>query len=142
MNTSKCFTWRVRSVCKDGTKSDWSGRKCSCYKSVIISPTPTRGSTNVLVDPNGKVSNEQDIDVLVSPNPVTDVTIFAIKTIGNKQELGMLFVTNLTGEVVYNSQVKLNGKSVIDLSELSSGTYIYKVISDGKFKSGRIVITN
>lgn len=137
MNTTKCFTWRVRSICSDGTVSKWSSSKCSCYKAVVISPNG--GITKIGTNQN---SSNDKINVTVSPNPASEISVFDVKTTGTNQELGMVYISSLTGELVYTSEVKLNGKSVFDLSELKAGTYIYKVTSEDSIKSGRIVIVD
>lgn len=124
-NTS-CFAWRVRSVCPDGTKSDWNNG-CSC-----ADPRKS-GELN---------SGDEEMLVATVPNPATDYVTFEVVTKGTTKETGALDITTLTGELVYSGTVKLNGKTEISLKGLSAGTYFYKVVSDNTLKSGKIVVAD
>lgn len=141
VTSNKCFSWKVRSVCADGTKSAWSTTSCSCSSIIVIDP---KGGvkTEIGIKSNGGTVNKQEMKVTTAPNPARDFVTFNVNTKETAQELGSLQVTTLTGELVYSSQIKLNGQTMVDLTSLNAGTYIYKVISDGTFKSGRIVITD
>ncbi len=137
VSSSSCFSWSVRSVCPDGTKSAWSN-SCSC--SLILLPS------KIGVSPKGnniKIGvNSQEMKVLTSPNPAVDFITFEVVTKNTLEEYGTLEVTNLAGNLVHSSQIRLNGKSMIDFTNLNTGTYIYRVISENSFKSGKIVITD
>jgi hypothetical protein len=139
VSSTKCFSWQIRSVCANGTKSGWMWT-CSCSGSIVIG-NPVIGQTKINTKPGGSTSN-QEMKVSTAPNPARDFVTFDVHTKEATQELGRIDVMSPSGETVFTGQIKLNGKTMVDLTSLSAGTYIYKVISDGTFKSGRIVITD
>lgn len=128
-----CFSWRVRSVCPDGSRSAWSTFKCSCY---------CQHKKNQQSGVNDPSLTDYVMNVATVPNPAQDFITFEVSTENTTRELGSLRITSLTGEVVLRTQIKLNGKTKVDLTDLAKGTYIYQVVSESAIQSGSIVITD
>ena len=139
--TSGCFSWKVRSICPDGTKSAWSTTACSCSSTIIDSKSGTRFRISTKKN-EGSVVFENEMKVTLSPNPTRDYVSFEVSTPNASSEMGKIEITSLTGSVVYSSKISLNGSTLIDLSHLNNGTYFYRIISDNEFKSGRIVVSD
>ena len=68
------------------------------------------------------------ISAVAFPNPATDVVNFQIDATDF-----VITLTDLTGKVVATSTT-----STIDMSSLTSGAYIYKVVSDKGFAKGKL----
>ncbi len=140
VSSTACFSWKVRSICiTDGKKSKWSTVSCGCAP--IIRKSGEAEELQIITDENTS-GGAQQMDVSIAPNPAKDFVIFDVITTETNQGLGKLEITTVTGQLVHYSQIMLNGKTIVDLTNLNGGTYIYKVTSDGTFKTGRIVITD
>jgi Secretion system C-terminal sorting domain len=100
----------------------------------------TYGSTGVTID-NVKLFNVNslandkfdDKTFSVYPNPVNDVVNFSMK-----EAVDSIVLYNLLGKEVFSRNVSSKEFS-IDISSLSSGTYMAKMISNGKSESVKIV---
>ncbi|MFT6281403.1 MAG: hypothetical protein ACJA0U_001530 [Salibacteraceae bacterium] len=120
-NPEACFSWRVRSICKDGTKSAWSVIKCSCGFGQKQEEGNIRSNTI-----QGK-----DVKITLKPNPAEEsVTIMVLNpAVTDNCELVIL---DLSGSVVHTSSIKMNEANRIDLMSFKPGMYICNVNADGK----------
>lgn len=127
-----CFSWRVRSVCEDSVKSEWSETQCSCDIPIDDSGLE-RSSVNVGGDFNSGL-----FDVKVSPNPAND---FVTITLGNRVDVRNsevptliqpeLIIYDIESRVVQRVDITTNEPTVADLSKLKGGIYLIKVIDNG-----------
>lgn len=136
---TSCFSWRVRSICPRGSSS-WSRVQCSCPGPIVVGPGGL--STKLKTQPKGTSMYNENMKVVLVPNPVRDFVTFEVETKDIEAEQGTILITSLTGGVVYTSMIKLNGTTLVDLSNLDAGTYLYKIMSGQVHQSGRIVITD
>ena len=93
--------------------------------------TATTNITVGLCTGTNQIANENEI--IIYPNPFTSVV-----TLSLSKGLGLVTVYNTLGEVVYNSQL-VKGNNEIDLSEVPSGVYFIKMISDEGTVTKKIV---
>ncbi|MFT6501771.1 MAG: hypothetical protein ACJASQ_001887 [Crocinitomicaceae bacterium] len=120
-NSGECFSWRVRSICKDGTRSAWSVTRCSCGFHGKQEKGDVRSNTI-----QGK-----DVKVTLKPNPAEEsVSIMVLNpAVTDNCELVIL---DLSGSVVHQSSIKMNQENRIDLTSFKPGMYICNVNADGK----------
>jgi hypothetical protein len=123
-NPEACFSWRVRSICKDGSRSAWSVYKCSC------------GFGQKQEEGNIRSNSIQgkDVKVTLMPNPAEEsVTIMVLNPAVT--ENCELVILDLSGSVVHSSSIKMNEENRIDLTSFKPGMYICNVNADGKIIS-------
>lgn len=121
-STSKCFSWRVRARCSDGTLSAWSGKKCSCGF-VIIQPGKQTSNGNT-----SNFANPDDFKVTAVPNPAdefVDITVIHNGDVADAQP--RVVMTDMAGHEVHNSVITLNAQNRIELGDLTSGIYGYRI---------------
>jgi len=91
---------------------------------------------------NNSIKNESTINLITYPNPSQSTIIFDISIKGvSATTKGSLTIMSITGKEMYSNTIKLNGKTKVDLSSLSNGTYLYKITFDGHVKTGKILIS-
>jgi hypothetical protein len=73
-------------------------------------------------------------DFVVYPNPATD----SISVILAKESTGNIILYAVSGQKVLEEKITKQS-SVISIKSLNKGTYLYKIESNGFFKSGKIV---
>lgn len=120
-----CFSWRVRSVCDDGSKSAWSSSQCSCGTSVGTSI----GSKKSM----GQFDDEFEagqLQLTAVPNPATNhvnITFsgLLVDMTFNQPEV---IIYDMAGKVVYQSEITLDEAKRVDLNSFNSGIYIIKVM--------------
>ena len=135
ISRSGCYSWRVRSKCPDGSVSPWSTVACGC------SSRSLGGGSGITGVEENNINQKSVLTVITSPNPASDFITFNLNS--NFEELtGTLSITNLAGQLIYTSNVPLNGLKVIDLSSFSKGAYIYTIRYAGGINSGRIIKSN
>lgn len=129
---SKCFSWKVRTVCKDGTYSDWSAATCSCkgFKEEIEEETNTNSSNPDL----------EKLQVTVTPNPANEYVEFIIQSKDIKQKQGELTIINFNTSKTFTYKVNLNGSTRIQLDNFQRGFYLYSVVTNEITKTGKLVI--
>lgn len=82
----------------------------------------------------GNLDTQEPIDVKVYPNITTGKTHFEFSKTGSYQ----IAITTLEGRIVEEVEVKGNS-ALVDLSNHSSGIFIYKIIGNGETLSGKII---
>lgn len=98
----------------------WGWGKVNAYQAVVLALSIV-----------GDVEIELDNSFVVYPNPSsTVITIKGISTI-----VGDLRIIDLGGKVVYNSAEL----TTIDVSTLNSGTYLVRIVADGKVAQTKFV---
>lgn len=81
------------------------------------------------------VDESNAFEVKVSPNPGSGLITFTTSTPGAK-----LQILNLNGSVVHESLLS-NTNQQVDLSELSSGIYVYRISQKHRYDVGKLVLT-
>ena len=126
-----CFSWKVRSVCSDGTRSDWSRSLCSCglrpadpNQQEEIGTGSKQGSSSM------NDINDASLHHSVVPNPANNQVTISFHDDDNKMNVNnaQLVITEITGREVYRSTISINEAKKVDLSGFSSGVFIYRVI--------------
>ncbi|MBL4709103.1 MAG: T9SS type A sorting domain-containing protein [Flavobacteriales bacterium] len=130
--TTSCFSWRVRSICSDGTRSAWSKSLCSCgLRPVIIG-----GPQKISKDGSSSINDINDLNLHHSavPNPAKNNVTISFHDHDNVMEVSNanIVITEVTGREVYNSSISINEAKQIDVSEFSSGVYVYRILYKGK----------
>jgi len=135
----KCFSWRVRAVCPGGY-SNWVSGGCNCTGGIIANPTSRQGSSDGNGD--GATALGSDIRVEAIPNPASDFVVFNLYGAEKLQGQALeITIHDITGREVLRKTVDSEAKVKCDVNALSSGMYIYKLISKGElFYSGKIII--
>ena len=116
-----CFSWKVRTHCANGTVSEWSGIQCSCEGS---------GKKTGSVTPSESIEGHEVI-FTKDPNPASDFVTITIEnpTESLTSDRCKLVVFDLNGEVVMESDIRLNEAKKINVSALKSGMYICNILS-------------
>ncbi|MEO0043318.1 MAG: hypothetical protein RL329_2766 [Bacteroidota bacterium] len=82
-----------------------------------------------------------DANVVVAPNPVTDISMVTIEYAG-AEKIAHLTLTNIEGKVLLQNKISINGtltQEPLDISLLPKGIYILKVVVGEVILSKRIV---
>lgn len=123
-----CFSFRVRAVCPNGTKSPWSSKVCSCGPIGMGGPGPQLSDTQNF---NRKESGQ--FQLVSVPNPATnhvDITLSSWLIDMNTSETKMV-IYDMSGKVVYTSEIALEETKRVDLSSFDAGVYIINVVDNG-----------
>ena len=127
-----CYSWRVRSVCDNGSKSAWSSSQCSCGTSVGTSI----GSKKSM----GQFEDEFEagqLQLTAVPNPATnhvDITFsgLLVDMTFNQPEV---IIYDMAGKVVYQSEITLDEAKRVSLNSFNSGIYIINITDNGSLLS-------
>jgi hypothetical protein len=113
---------------------------CNCASVIIVNPTSRQGSSDGNGDGTSTLGN--DIRVEAVPNPASDFVDFNLYGAENLQNQALeITIHDITGREVLRKTVDSEAKVRCDVNSLSSGMYIYKLISKGElFFSGKIII--
>ncbi|MBL7911676.1 MAG: T9SS type A sorting domain-containing protein [Bacteroidia bacterium] len=97
---------------------------------------PVLNSTNRLINSNTELnSSKEALSTLVYPNPAGNEITVSTDVDGAK-----LFIFNLVGQVVLETDLITLTK--VNVSDFKNGTYIYKLVKDGKIiKADKLVIS-
>lgn len=126
----RCFSWKVRSVCSDGSKSSWSAKQCSCETSGL-------GSPKSAIQSNEERITDESLKLTAVPNPATnhvDITMNGVLMDVNLNDTEMI-IYDMAGRVIYRSEITLNETQRVDLSSFNSGVYLVNVINNGTLLS-------
>lgn len=119
---------------------DWGSVSTGYVQAVIIDQNGCKDTSNVSVDlwPVGIKTNQIENSISFYPNPVTNVITF-YGNINSRENLKLVIMSTngqIVKEEVYSKSLFQN----INVSNLSSGTYIYKIISNtSEFSSGKFI---
>lgn len=132
-DASTCYSWKVRTVCEDGTYSAWSAATCSCngfIKEEIEEETKTNSSNPDL----------EKLTVTATPNPANEYVEFVIESKDLDQEQGELTLININNNRTFTYKVNLNGSNRIELDNFPRGFYVYSVVTGEITKTGKLII--
>lgn len=128
-----CYSWRVRSVCDNGSKSAWSSSQCSCG---------TTNGTSVGSSKKSMAQFEDEFDagqlqLTAVPNPATnhvDITFsgLLVDMTFNQPEV---IIYDMAGKIVYQSEITLDEAKRVDLNSFNSGIYIINITDNGSLLS-------
>ncbi|MGB1206381.1 MAG: PKD domain-containing protein [Chitinophagales bacterium] len=120
------YQWAVRAFCADGTRTDWSSI------ATFTTPNAKNGSTaNQVADPFE--TNEVALTAKAYPNPaVNNLTVeYTLnENVWNTNNDVNVTIIDLLGRTVMSQKVtneSSNNKVELDVSQLSTGTYILQV---------------
>ncbi|MCJ8292651.1 MAG: T9SS type A sorting domain-containing protein [Crocinitomicaceae bacterium] len=132
-----CFSWRVRAVCANGTTSPWSIKNCSCG--------PIKqddGPQKSLIQFDQQFEAGQ-LHLVTVPNPATnhvDITLSGLSIDITLIQPEMI-IYDMTGKVVYKSEITLDETKRVDVSSFQSGVYIVKIIdNDSLLSTEKLII--
>ncbi|MFK7786211.1 MAG: T9SS type A sorting domain-containing protein [Crocinitomicaceae bacterium] len=138
-----CFKWRVRAVCANGSKSDWSDYKCSCG---VIDPNDGSGPIGTggskSTQTNSEAISSEELTVTTVPNPANDYVHISMSS---SSEISLneaeVIMHDLSGKVVYQSEISLDETKMVDVSSFTPGVYIIKVVNhDTVLSSEKLIV--
>ncbi|MCB9168236.1 MAG: T9SS type A sorting domain-containing protein [Flavobacteriales bacterium] len=91
-----------------------------------------------LVMANGIEDLGNGLDIKPYPNPTNSTLRIPLQGLSGKASLS---VTDLQGRTVRDMDVTLRQELVMDMSDLSNGTYLFKLTQDDRSTSFRVVVT-
>ena len=74
------------------------------------------------------VRNEGALDASIYPNPVQDLLQLYVES--DNSDKGTMIITDISGKRVYSKAISIvagSNKLPVDITSLSSGTYIFKI---------------
>ncbi|MEN9948361.1 MAG: Secretion system C-terminal sorting domain [Bacteroidota bacterium] len=119
MGTGKTYNVRVRPIHANGEVGNWGTAQCL--------KTGTAGM--VLQSESASRANNYSPRQAVSlyPNP-TSTGRFTLMTNSAEEEVKQIVITDITGKMVFQSQVVMNGNSVeVEFGDLATGMYLVMV---------------
>ena len=118
-----------------GTDNDGDGIADSVDNCDNVDGTPEFGLCDATLS-TGDISLEDQF--IMYPNPANDVLIFQFS---NNHQVDVISIYSITGQEVVRSMSQLNNNSTtIDVSNLSSGVYIVKLIVNKNVVSRRLIL--
>ena len=69
------------------------------------------------------------------PNPAADIVTFDVDNVVVNEEYNIQ-LSDITGRIIFNQ----NNVSVLDLSNVESGIYLYKLTVAGRAQTGKLII--
>jgi hypothetical protein len=129
----RCFLWKVRATCADGSTSIWSRNSCSC------GPVSPGGPGPGFMSPVGIT---EFLDVKTVPNPANNFVEVSLTGLQDDVELNAseVVIYSVSGKEVYRSTIALNETKRIDLSSFESGIYFLNVLENGVILSNEKLI--
>lgn len=121
---SGTYYWRVKAINEERVESEWSD-----VMSFVVSPNTTTSA-----------EHEHELHHLqFYPNPTRDYVSYdgSAPGLGRMQEIA---VYNLLGQQVYRSELNSAEPSRIDLSSLSEGAYLVRILTEDGSGFGSVVI--
>lgn len=82
--------------------------------------------------------NASTMDFAVYPNPAKDM--INIEWGNASEETANVTITDVTGKTVYTTQVKMNGKTTIQLNDVQPGLYILNVATDFSSNTQKLIL--
>lgn len=131
-DATKCYSWKVRTICEDGTYSAWSALQCSCnsFKEGIEDESKS----------NTQNPDLEKIQVQVSPNPANEFVEFLVESKDLEQKQGDLTIININTNKTFTYKVNLNGSTKIELDHFPRGFYVYSIVTSEITKTGKLII--
>lgn len=134
-NNFKCFSFKVRAKCEDGSTSDWSEPECSCGPVQVSGPGPQKSlsqSGGVFVG----------FDLYVIPNPAVDYIDISVTSVLSdvQEEVVDMLIYDMSGKQIYTSSLSLDETKRVDLSSFNSGMYVVQIASNGTVLSTKKLI--
>jgi hypothetical protein len=77
----------------------------------------------------------QNLGINVYPNPAADIVTFDVDNVVVNEEYNIQ-LSDITGRIIFNQ----NNVSVLDLSNVESGIYLYKLTVAGRAQTGKLII--
>ncbi|MGD1845024.1 MAG: T9SS type A sorting domain-containing protein [Salibacteraceae bacterium] len=136
-NNTRCFSWRVRAVCGDGSRSAWSAKGCTCGLLSSGSGGPKKRINTPVDAAQGTAASVPSVNITMAPNPVEDFMVLTLNDLSG--DLGttqaQVAIYSLTGQEVYRDAVNFETENTIDLSNLGSGVYLVRVTTNDQLVS-------
>lgn len=140
-SNTRCFSWSVRAVCADGTKSEWSEDVCTC------GPIGSGGpglSLKKAVSPDETNENSLEtkpMKVTLAPNPAKDNVRISLENYGGTLTQPQVVIYNIESVEVFRSSMAPEEVLTVDLSRFISGVYITKIIDgDVVLSTKRLIV--
>lgn len=136
---SNCFSWKVRAKNSNDCLSEYSETQCSCGSR----ETKERRSSST--DAGIIIKKTSSLEITASPNPANNTFTIQMHDHSNEVELlnAIISIVDFSGKEVYNSTISVEEAKEINVSNLASGMYLYKIIDADKnelIKSDKLVI--
>ncbi len=119
MGTGKTYNVRVRPIHANGEVGNWGTAQC----------LKTGTSGMVMQSESGVWANNYSSRQAVTlyPNP-TSTGHFTLMTSSTEEEVKQIVITDITGKMVFQSQVVMNGNAVeVEFGDLATGMYLVMV---------------
>ncbi len=123
MGIGKTYNVRVRPIHANGEVGNWGTAQClKTGTAGMVLQSENESESGVWAN---NYSPEQA--VALYPNP-TSTGRFTLMTSSNEEEVQQIKITDITGKMVFQSQVVMNGNSVeVEFGDLATGMYLVMV---------------
>lgn len=86
---------------------------------------------------SANVSEMPAFDINVYPNPASEFI-----TITNVPDNSLLFISDITGKIVYNNQIRNERMTTINTSNFAEGIYMVRILKNGTATTKKLVVKN
>jgi hypothetical protein len=125
MGTGKTYNVRVRPIHANGEVGNWG--TAQCLKTGTSGMVMQSENESPFTDLPIHRSTDLPIHYAIYPNP-TSTGHFTLMTNSNEVEVKQIVITDITGKMVFQSQVVMNGNSVeVEFGDLATGMYLVMV---------------
>jgi hypothetical protein len=127
MATGKTYNVRVRPIHANGEVGNWGTAQClkTGTSGMIIQSESDDESAFPIYR-----STDSPIHYAIYPNP-TSTGHFTLMTNSTEEEVKQIVITDITGKMVFQSQVVMNGNSIeVEFGDLATGMYMVMVGED------------
>ncbi|MBM3428385.1 MAG: T9SS type A sorting domain-containing protein [Bacteroidetes bacterium] len=125
MGTGKTYNVRVRPIHTNGEFGSWGSAQCLKTGTSGMVMQSENESVSAWVN---SYSPEQEARFVLYPNPTSTGRFILTASNASEEEVKNLTMTDITGKVVYKTQVVFNGNTVeIEFGNLASGVYVVMV---------------